>query len=113
MTAMDRWGTTLLTLNTRATVGYAVIALVVLAWAVFFIVRAFRRKRVRVGAPPLRMEVVRAPTFSSVPAGLAESPQPRDVGWHFDPNDMSEQLFWDGRSWTARRHWNGQSWIDV
>jgi hypothetical protein len=112
VTALDRWGTTVLTLNTRATVGYAVIGLVVLAWAVFFVVRAFRR-RVRVGAPPAHMEVVRAPTFSSVPVGLAESSQSRDVGWHFGPNDMSEQLCWDGKSWTARRHWNGQAWIDV
>jgi hypothetical protein len=102
-----------LTLNMRATVGYAVIGLVVLAWAVFFIVRAFRRRRGRVGAPPSHMEVVRAPAFSSVPAGLRKSQRPRDVGWYFDPDDMSEQLFWDGKSWTSRRHWNGQAWIDV
>ena len=109
---MDRWGITLLGLNTRAAVGYAVIGLVVLAWSVFFIVRAVRRRRMRVGAAP-RMEVVRGPTYSAVPAGLRESPRPRDVGWHFDPDDMSVQLFWDGKSWTARRQWNGQSWIDA
>jgi hypothetical protein len=68
--------------------------------------RRRRRKRRRVGTPTWH-GVAPAP----VPTGL---PVPaREVGWHMDPDHLSEQAYWDGDSWTARRRWSGAAWVDV
>jgi len=37
----------------------------------------------------------------------------REVGWHVDPEHLSEQAYWDGQSWTARRRWSGTAWVQV
>jgi len=37
----------------------------------------------------------------------------REVGWHLDPEHLSEQAYWDGQSWTARRRWSGTAWVQV
>jgi hypothetical protein len=37
----------------------------------------------------------------------------RPPGWHADPDHLSDQVFWDGESWTARRRWSGTAWEEV
>ena len=36
-----------------------------------------------------------------------------EVGWHADPEHLSEQAYWDGQSWVARRRWSGTAWAEV
>jgi len=95
----------------RETIGYLLIGLVVASWILFFIVRA-RRRRVPRAYPPFPTTPGGVPTIPPTPAPLRDLGQPRDIGWHPDPDHMSEQVYWDGRSWTARRRWNGESWIE-
>ena len=40
-------------------------------------------------------------------------PPPPEVGWHVDPEHLSEQTYWDGQSWVARRRWSGTTWTEV
>lgn len=95
---------------TRAIVGWVLIGLVVSGWTLFFVLRARKRRMSRTVSPP-PMALRRGPTM--FPSTNRQSPPPREVGWHFDPDDMSAQAYWDGRSWTARRRWSGESWIDA
>lgn len=41
------------------------------------------------------------------------APSSPEVGWHVDPEHLSEQVYWDGQSWVARRRWSGTSWTEV
>ena len=96
----------------RAIIGYALLALLVAGWTLYFVRRARRRRRVHSRPPPPMMSVpVRA-----LPPERAPQPERRRarvVGWHADPDHMSEEAYWDGRSWTGRRRWNGESWVEL
>jgi hypothetical protein len=35
----------------------------------------------------------------------------RGRGWHAVGADADEEVFWDGRSWTIRRHRVGDKWV--
>jgi len=37
----------------------------------------------------------------------------QDPGWHQVGVTNNDQGYWDGRSWTARRRWDGAGWSDV
>ncbi len=40
------------------------------------------------------------------------SPSPKAPGWYPDPASPSDQSYWDGLNWTAKRRWtSGQGWI--
>ncbi len=49
-----------------------------------------------------------APGFTPIPL-----PPPRPPGWSPVDGNPSEQAYWDGRGWTARMRWNGETWVDV
>ncbi len=98
--------------GTRAIIGYVLLALLVAGWTLFFVLRARRRRRVHSRPPPPRMT---APT-RAVPTERPPRPdrfEARVVGWHADPDHMSEEVYWDGQSWTGRRRWSGEAWIEL
>ena len=109
---MDKVTPALQVINTRATVGYFLIGLVVLGWIIVFVVRARRRRAPR-RSPPVYETYAGAPRDPEPPPSRRDSGRPMTIGWHIDPDDMSQQAYWDGNSWTARQQWNGESWIDV
>ena len=109
-------------------IGLAVLAIiVVVAIALLVAPRSRRRRRSRrsgtsrrTGRPsgarmPSAPGVV--PAVPVVPAPRAEpaatAAPTREVGWHVDPEHLSEQVYWDGQSWTARRRWSGTAWVQV
>ena len=97
---------------TRALIGYVLIGLVVTGWLVVFVVRARGRRAPRAAPVPFLASTEHVATAR--PMNVPENARrPRDVGWHSDPDHMSEQVYWDGRAWTARRRWSGESWVDV
>jgi hypothetical protein len=69
-----------------------------------------------VGRRPRRRRPVVTPAWPAFPPPLPppERPPapPREVGWHLDSDHLSEQAYWDGRAWTARRRWNGATWVE-
>jgi hypothetical protein len=73
-----------------------------------------RRSRVRRSRVQRRPIVGAAwPAGPSLPDPPPTTPAPsRAVGWHVDPDHLSEQAYWDGRSWTARRRWSGATWVE-
>jgi hypothetical protein len=84
--------------------GIFVVALVVLVTRV--VVRRSRRPRRPVATPAWHAFPPPLPAQERPPA------PPREVGWHLDPDHLSEQAYWDGRSWTARRRWSGATWVE-
>jgi hypothetical protein len=88
--------------------GIAVVALGLLG-ARLVVQLVARRSRTR------RRPVV-TPAWHAFPPPIAarERPPapPREVGWHLDPDHLSEQAYWDGGSWTARRRWSGATWVE-
>jgi hypothetical protein len=96
--------------GTRAIIGYVLLALLVAGWTLFFVLRARRRRRAH-GRPPPRMTApIKA--VASERAPRLDRREARVVGWHPDPDHMSEELYWDGQSWTGRRRWSGESWVE-
>ena len=57
--------------------------------------------------PPVPMVPLRREDLDRPP-----SPPP-EVGWHVDPEHLSEQAYWDGQAWVARRRWSGTAWTEV
>jgi hypothetical protein len=62
------------------------------------------------------------PSWSTMPApgapaaaGVAAPPAPaRAPGWQpTGAVGAGEQTYWDGRAWTARRHWKNGAWVDL
>jgi hypothetical protein len=98
--------------QTRALIGYVLIGLVVVGWTMVFVVRARRRRAWRAVTPFSMAQVASTATARPMPASR-EVGRSREVGWHSDPDHMSEQTYWDGKSWTARRRWSGESWVDI
>ncbi len=118
-------------------VALSVIAVIVIAVAVFVATRDRSRRRRR-GRPNRsdrsngarrsnRSNTSRRARRSGVPdvgPALLVVPEPRsgpeaslapppEVGWHMDPEHLSEQAYWDGHSWVARRRWSGTAWAEV
>ena len=93
--------------GTRAIIGYVLLALLVAGWTLFFILRARRRRRAH-SRPPPRLAV---PITAVGPERLPrpDRGEARVVGWHADPDHMSEEAYWDGQSWTGRRRWSGEA----
>jgi hypothetical protein len=98
--------------RTRALIGYVLIGLVVVGWILVFVVRARRRRAWRAVTPHSMAQAPSAGMARPMPVPR-EVGRPREVGWHSDPDHMSEQAYWDGRSWTARRRWSGEAWVDL
>ena len=42
------------------------------------------------------------------PAGVS----PKDAGWYPIGASRTEQAFWDGGTWTERRHWTVNGWVE-
>jgi hypothetical protein len=42
------------------------------------------------------------------PVGVA----PKDAGWYPIEASHTDQAFWDGRTWTERRHWTVNGWVE-
>jgi hypothetical protein len=40
-------------------------------------------------------------------------PRAQDPGWYQVGATNNDQGYWDGRTWTARRRWEGAGWTDV
>ena len=96
----------------RAIIGYVLLALLVAGWTLFFVLRARRRRRIHRRSQPPSMSV----PVSAVPAERTPRPERRParvVGWHADPDHMSEEAYWDGQAWTGRRRWTGDSWVEL
>jgi hypothetical protein len=73
--------------------------------------RGSRVSRSRVSRRPA--EGAPWPAVPSLPDPPPTSPVPsREVGWHVDPDHLSEQAYWDGGSWTTRRRWSGATWVE-
>ena len=90
-------------------VGYVLLAMVAVVLVTLGVRLVARRPR------PRRRPVV-TPAWYAFPPPMPEPASrpapPRDVGWHVDPDHLSEQAYWDGQSWTARRRWNGATWVE-
>jgi hypothetical protein len=90
-------------------VGYVALGIFALALVVVvtrIVGRRPRRRRRPVVTPAW-------PAFPPpLPAPYRPPAPPREVGWHLDPDHLSEQAYWDGRAWTARRRWSGTTWVE-
>ena len=92
-----------------------------LAW-VFFLIFAFAEW-------PIQRQVRTQPTGQPVPLGMRErtdrgsvdvtaheaSPPPRmghEPGWYPVAGSLSEQVYWDGETWTSQRRWGGAMWVE-
>jgi fluoride ion exporter CrcB/FEX len=54
--------------------------------------------------PPLALETDEAPIWSAA--------DPKGPGWYPAPTNPSDQTYWDGQNWTARRRWTGaRGWL--
>jgi len=92
------------------------------AW-VFFLVFAFAewpiQRQLRMekqGRPiPVWVQQQGIQGFVGMPKHEAQSLPSRaqEPGWYPIEGNQNDQAYWDGRSWTGRRHWNGASWSDV
>jgi hypothetical protein len=96
-----------------ASVGAALLVLVVGA-AMIGVQRARRRRVDRWYRVPTHETAV----FTNSAPGRDEprhdqARPPPIVGWHADPDHLSDQVYWDGQSWTARRRWSGTAWVEV
>jgi len=67
------------------------------------------------GAPEPAAVEPTMPTPLPVDASpVAPSPEELTVGWHPDPRDANGgAIYWDGAQWTARRFWDGTTWVDA
>ncbi len=55
-------------------------------------------------APPLALEADEAPIWSGA--------EPKAPGWYPAPANPSDQTYWDGHDWTARRRWTAaKGWM--
>jgi hypothetical protein len=84
---------------------------VILNW-VFFLVFAFS------DWPALQAGT--RPTYSDAGGGPQRQvhvppppSRPQEPGWHQVGSNNNDQAYWDGQTWTARRHWGGAGWTDV
>ncbi len=104
--------------RTGEVVGYVVLGLLVAGLVLFGIRRARRnrRRRTRHAAPFAARFPAVAPAAHGAPPEPSSHrvvPEPGEVGWHGDSDHISEQAYWDGRRWTARRRWSGTAWVEV
>lgn len=54
--------------------------------------------------PPLAFETDEAPIWSAA--------DPKAPGWYPAPSNPSDQTYWDGHNWAARRRWTGANgWL--
>jgi|HubBroStandDraft_1064217.scaffolds.fasta_scaffold436758_1 hypothetical protein len=103
-----------------AAVGAAVLSVLIVG-AVMLRVQRSRRRRVTRWYMEPTQDAVAFTAFT--PAQEVERtrdiPRPGDVGprrvpgWHADPDHLSDQVYWDGEVWTARRRWSGTAWEEV
>jgi hypothetical protein len=49
-----------------------------------------------------------APDLGWHPLGAA----PKDPGWYPTGVNPNEQAYWDGQSWTGKRHWSVTGWVE-
>ncbi len=93
----------------------------VLVW-VFFLVFAFaewpvqRELRAQRARPPVPFEMQRYATQGAAGAAKEDAVpltnQGQGPGWYPVGGSLSEQAYWDGHAWTARRRWGGDSWVE-
>ena len=95
--------------RTEEIVGLALLFVLVAGLILFVAPRPRRRRDARI--PSFSPPVYVIPAMRS-PAPRSPVP-PREVGWHTDPEHLSEQGYWDGESWIARRRWSGTAWAEV
>lgn len=103
-----------------AAVGSALLSVLIVG-AVMFRVQRTRRRRVTRWYMEPTQDAAAFTAFT--PAREVERTQdisrPGDVGprrapgWHADPDHLSDQVYWDGELWTARRRWSGTAWEEV
>jgi hypothetical protein len=78
--------------------GQVFAVILVLALITFFVLRSRRKVSV-----PLTI----TETSSNTP------PLATHTGWREVPGNPSQQIYWDGHAWTARKEWNGSAWEDI
>ena len=49
-----------------------------------------------------------APDLGWHPVGA----NPTDPGWYPSGVNPNEQAYWDGQTWTAKRHWTVNGWVE-
>jgi hypothetical protein len=94
-------------------IGYVVLAVIVVAFVLFvarLVVRLVVRRSITRPSPIVTPAWYAFPPPPEAPRSTPAPP--RDVGWHVDPDHLSEQAYWDGQAWTARRRWSGAAWVE-
>jgi hypothetical protein len=103
-----------LTYRVAASVGAALLSVLVVGSAMIGVRRARRRRVARwYRVPTHDTAVFTASTPGRDEPRRSDAGAPPTVGWHADPDHLSDQVYWDGQSWTARRRWSGTAWVQV
>jgi hypothetical protein len=103
-----------LTYRVAASVGAALLSVLVVGAGMVGVQRARRRRVTRwYRVPTQETAVFTTSTPTRDVAHRRDVGPPPTVGWHADPDHLSDQVYWDGQSWMARRRWSGTAWVEV